>query len=296
MVRSFGTALMAVVAAGCMAEVISPDHEEGSEGGRGDGGDLADVGDPEPLVPGDDSNARANATITVGSIAHVCAKDAYQRKTNSAFAEKVATLPMGSSVKILKIDGGWYQNEWAFSVGWTAGQFLCAGDVPGPPLGHVGLYSTEVSRDAFVSIAHASVGFSYFWGGARLAAEAERGTCSGSCPSCTHTGDYGADCSGFAAKVWLLPDALPMNEDKHPYSTGSFASSSALWASVGRRDLKTGDLLNYNDGTRGHVVVYQQDDPFGSFWAYEARSCEYGIVHNIRTVGPAYKGVRRSGV
>ena len=49
--------------------------------------------------------------------------------------------------------------------------------------------------------------------------------------------------------------------------------------------------------TTGHIVMYEKDDPWGSFWAYEARGCSYGVVHNLRTsLSSSYKGIRRDGL
>ena len=61
-----------------------------------------------------------------------------------------------------------------------------------------------------------AVGFSYAWGGECWCAtgcspdfgSCDAGSCSGSCPSCTHYGTYGADCSGFVSRAWQVPRAL----------------------------------------------------------------------------------------
>src|SRR5262249_39357532 len=50
--------------------------------------------------------------------------------------------------------------------------------------------------------------YSYWWGHGRWRTDGKyQGSCSGSCPSCTHYGSYGADCSGFVAKTWQVPSA-----------------------------------------------------------------------------------------
>jgi hypothetical protein len=87
-----------------------------------------------------------------------------------------------------------------------------------------------------------------------------------------------------------------MASNKHPYSTASFMGSSSLWSNVARGSLQAGDALVYRSGGAGHIMMYEKNDPWGSFWAYEARGCSYGIVHNIRTAGSEYKTIRRSGV
>ena len=30
-------------------------------------------------------------------------------------------------------------------------------------------------------------------------------------------------------------------------------------------------------------------------WAYEAKGCSYGIVHDLRTTSSAYRAIRRTG-
>src|SRR5262249_27450497 len=69
-----------------------------------------------------------------------------------------------------------------------------------------GFGATSLTRDNVVAIAQASVGYTYWWGHAMLGGT-QAGTCTGSCPSCTHTGPDGADCSGFVGKAWMLPEA-----------------------------------------------------------------------------------------
>ncbi|MBA3453283.1 MAG: SH3 domain-containing protein [Deltaproteobacteria bacterium] len=264
----------------------------------GDGGEDVDVGDPEPLVPPADQPATP-PDVTAGTFARVCnATSLNQRSGAGTSYDVVKVLPGGSTTKILAVSSGWYQNDWNGSIGWSSGTYLCPAADPGvtPTPGGDGFASTTPTRANFLSIGQASVGFSYWWGGGRLAAGASPGTCSGACPSCTHGGSYGVDCSSFVAKAWLLPAALPMSTNLHPYSTSSFAGSSSLWSTVSRASMQAGDALVYRTSTSGHIVMYEKDDPWGQFWSYEARGCSYGVVHNIRTAGSAYKGIRRAGV
>ena len=65
-----------------------------------------------------------------------------------------------------------------------------------------------MSRDAILALAKQVPGYSYYWGHGSYRSDGTLvGSCSGSCPSCTHTGTYGADCSGMVAKAWLVPAA-----------------------------------------------------------------------------------------
>ncbi len=264
----------------------------------------ADVGDQEPLEAGDETAlGPITAGLTAGQQARVCNATALNQRSGPSTSNAILkTIPSGSTVQVLEVSGSWVKNTWNGSTGYSSGQYLCevttGGTPPGPePTGTGGGFaSTAITRANFLSIGAASVGFSYYWGGGRLADGAPKGSCYGSCPNCTHSGSYGADCSGFIGKTWLLPASLPMDSNKHPYSTASFATSSSLWTMVSRSTLQPGDALNYRSGGSGHIVMYDKNDPWGSFWAYEARGCSYGIVHNIRTAGSAYKGLRRKGV
>lgn len=266
------------------------------------GGVNADVGDTEPLVPGDDDAVAPegfNTTFQPNDVARVCNASALNQRSGAGTNNPVVKLiPAGSSVKVVAQEGTWVKNEWSGSTGWSSAQYLCSTEDAGPTPGGGGngLSSTTVSRSSFVSIAAASVGFSYYWGGGALKEGGARGACYGSCPNCTHSGSYGADCSGYLGKVWLLPQSLPMAANKHPYSTASFAGAHSLWKSQSRSSLLQGDALVYRSGGAGHIVMYDKGDNWGSFWTYEARGCSYGIVHNIRTAGSAYKGIRRTGV
>ena len=63
-----------------------------------------------------------------------------------------------------------------------------------------------MSVDDIVKIAVTVPGFSYFWGGSAWSPGAgDKGICTptgaNGCPSCTHTGSWGADCSGFVQSV-----------------------------------------------------------------------------------------------
>jgi len=245
-------------------------------------------------------NSIARLAIAPGSLARVCNATALnQRSGPAATYTIIKVLPEGSTTKILELSNGWYKHDWNGSVGWSSATYLCpaaddgGGGTPNPG---GGLDSKTVSRDSFISIAKAAVGFSYWWGGGRLATGASFGSCSGSCPNCSHSGSYGADCSGFIGKAWLLPASLPMSTNLHPYSTESFYGSSSLWSTISRTNMVRGDSLVYRSGGSGHILMYEKDDPWGSFWSYEARGCSYGIVHNIRTAGSAYKAIKRSGV
>jgi hypothetical protein len=71
--------------------------------------------------------------------------------------------------------------------------------------------------------AQSGVGFSYKWGGGCWSpGSTSYGACYGSCPNCSHSGSWGADCSGFVAKVWQVPGNEDLTSCDHPYSTVNF--------------------------------------------------------------------------
>ena len=85
--------------------------------------------------------------------------------------------------------------------------------------------------DEIVARAKCSVGNSYFWGHGRLRCGGDStSSCSGACPSCTHAGSFGADCSGMVAKAWNVPTASDVATDSHPFSTSDFmVANTPYW-------------------------------------------------------------------
>ncbi|HEX9105346.1 MAG TPA: hypothetical protein VF997_24215, partial [Polyangia bacterium] len=144
--------------------------------------------------------------------------------------------------------------------------------------------------------ARLGVGYSYYWGhGSWRDDGTQAGACSGSCPSCTHAGQYGADCSGFVAKVWQVPSASPITLDAHPYSTDNFYNDQVYWKQIPRSTLAAADALVRRDATSGHIALFESGtDPFGAVWLYEARGCATGVVHDLRTVDSTYIAIRRN--
>ena len=71
--------------------------------------------------------------------------------------------------------------------------------------------------------------------------------------------------------------------------------TSTHWHDVDRGALQPGDALVYNTNGEGHIFLYQSGDGWGSMYAYEAKGCSYGIVHDLRTASSAYHGIARTG-
>jgi len=135
-----------------------------------------------------------------------------------------------------------------------------------------------MSRDEVMALGASVVGYSYWWGGGCWRMDGtEHGSCSGSCPDCTHSGNYGADCSGFVAKAWQVPSPSSVETNSHPYNTSSFRWNTTYWDPVSRDSAKPGDAAVYRNAsdTSGHIVLYESGDTWGSVWTYECRGCSY---------------------
>lgn len=154
--------------------------------------------------------------------------------------------------------------------------------------------------DDIICRAQSGVGFSYWWGGecwCRNGCSPDTscglGSCSGSCPDCSHSGNYGADCSGYVSRVWQVPYAMAVDAcHTDRYVASSFNSSGPHWDQISRSNTERGDAL----ASTSHIVLYESGDPWGNMWAYEARGCSYGIVHNIRSCSSSYNAARRHNI
>ena len=207
-------------------------------------------------------------------------------------------LPEGSdvlTVNTTKPENGWYNISFNGVEGWSSGKYLEQVIDPDPTDP-----ADPTARDLAITRAKEGVGFSYWWGHGRWipngATSSSIGSCTGSCPNCTHTGGYGADCSGYVGKIWRVPSSnTDATVDSHPYSTQSFNGSNSQWVTVDRAAAKRADAFVYNVNGAGHIFLYESGDGWGSLWAYEARGCSYGIVHNLRTAGSSFKAIARVG-
>lgn len=227
-------------------------------------------------------------------------------RTGPSLSERVRlVIPKGATVTTVNVTsprGGFYNVKYNGVVGWSYGSYLTlvsSGGSSGSTSTGTSTGSTS-ARDAAIERAKGGVGFSYWWGHGRWipngATSSTKGYCSGSCPNCSHSGSYGADCSGYVAKVWHVPsNNTDPRVDSHPYSTANFVVDSSQWRTVSRGSVKKGDALVYRSNGAGHIFLYESGDGWGSMWAMEARGCSYGIVRNLRTAGSAYKAIARSG-
>jgi len=262
-------------------------------------GHPADLGDEGTLVgapePADDETGYPTWGIS-GSIATGTTLEAttgVNLRTGPSTSYRVLrVVPAGGRVTVLKSapSGNWYNVRYSGTDGWSYGAYYRT--VQAAPPANPG------GREAALGRARAGVGFSYWWGHGRWLpagpSSSTRGSCTGSCPSCRHSGSNGADCSGFVGKVWQVPAGNnDLARDSHPYSTWNFYNQRNEWRVIDRGSLQRADALVYHDGSAGHTFIFDGGDAWGSLWSMEARGCVTGIVRNLRTAGREYKAIAR---
>lgn len=276
---------LAAVAPGCVNTLGS---------GRDEPGDNHELFADEDTDTGTSQEA-ITSSFPVGSTLRVTA-DALNLRTGAGTSHSILiVMPNDARVTLVSSapSSGWYNVRYASTTGWASGTYLALVSTPGTG-------GTSTGRDLAISRGQSGVGFSYWWGHGRWRADgptsSTRGSCSGSCPSCSHSGSYGADCSGFVAKAWQVPGTnTNLTTDAHPYSTYNFYSEETSWRRITRESIARADALVYRSGGSGHVVLYESGSPWGSLWVYEARGCSAGIQHNLRSFASSYRTIRRSG-
>ena len=165
-----------------------------------------------------------------------------------------------------------------------------------------------MSREDIICRAQSGVGYSYWWGGSCWCkkgcspdfAKCPTGKCtpkagSSGCPNCTHSGSYGADCSGFTYVCWRIEG---LSEDdvcgSHGPVSGTYTSTTSNWTAIPAASRDKGDAI----AKSGHVMVFEKNTTWGDVWVYEAKGCNYGIVHNAKAIafGNPWKVSRRNGL
>ena len=286
--KIFGTMVAALALAGCAGTV-------------GDAGDEA--ADGVVLQGADDEtgqiSSELSAGVPIGSTLRTTANLNLRTGASTSYSVRLV-IPSGAHVTTVNRTsplGGWYNIKYNGVIGWSYGSYLALvsspSPTPAPP-------PASTARGDAVNRAKGGVGFSYWWGHGRWvpfgATSSAKGVCTGSCPNCTHSGINGADCSGYVGKIWQVPSTnADPTHDAHPYSTVSFVGSNSLWRTVDRGAVHPADALVYNTNGAGHIFLYESGDGWGSMWAYEAKGCSYGIVHDLRTASSAYKAIARAG-
>jgi len=258
----------------------------------------AGVVDSSDVVGADDTVSLDNelaTAIPVGSVLQ--ATTGVNLRTGASTSYRILlVVPTGGRVTTVEKTtptNGFYKVKYNGTTGYSHGAYYKLISSPGtnPP-------ASNSARDNAIARAKAGVGFSYWWGHARFRPEgpngSNNGSCSGNCPSCTHGGSYGGDCSGLAGKVWSLGNT-DLTVDSHPYSTVNFRNDRTYWHSVSRGSVVKGDALVHNENGAGHIFIYESGDGWNSMWAYECKGCSYGCVHDLRTASSAYVGIGHNG-
>lgn len=262
--------------------------------GDTDSGEL--VGADETVSANEDP---ISGSIPVGSTL-VSTTGVNLRSSASTSAKVLHVVPSGATVTLEASapSNGFYKIKHGGVVGWSFGKYY---SVKTTETGTgTGTTSTSTARAGALARAKKAVGYSYWWGHGRFsdtaATSATKGSCSGSCPSCSHNGSYGGDCSGLAAKAWQVPSTNSViNDDEHPYSTVDFNSNTSRWSTVSRGAVKPADAMVYNSDGHGHIFVYEKGDGWGSMYAYECKGCADGCVYDLRTASSAYHAITRTG-
>jgi uncharacterized protein YgiM (DUF1202 family) len=265
------------------------------------GGGAQGTASGDELVGADDSGDARAAESVLGSVpvgSQLKATTGVNLRAGASTSYKIYhVVPAGALVTVVSSvpQNGFYQVKHLGVTGWSFGAYynkVASGDSSG---GGGGTPVPSTSRDNAIARAKEGVGFSYWWGHGRWQASgptsSNKGSCSGSCPSCSHGGSYGADCSGYVGKIWAVGQSADVSVDAHPYSTGSFINDTSQWHTVSRGSVQKGDALVHNESGSGHIFLYESGDGWGSMWAYEAKGCSYGIVHNIRTATSNYHAI-----
>ncbi|MBN2362174.1 MAG: hypothetical protein JXR83_22170 [Deltaproteobacteria bacterium] len=165
-----------------------------------------------------------------------------------------------------------------------------------------------MTRDQIIQYGKWAKGYSYWWGGSRFRDDhTQLGSCSGSCPSCSHCpssarngscnnslGEYGGDCSGLVCKAWQVPSPVALTTNSHPYSTYHFRNNTTHWSRLSSwGNAKKGDAFVYNYDGHGHIVLYEKGDPWGLPYVYECKGCSPGCVYNQKDITSSYIAIRR---
>ncbi len=269
-------------------------------------GDVGDDGEPDSALVAADDGPNVGTTheaLTANGQMRTTANVNFRKGAGTSFAV-ISVIPAGSEVTLIDAapSNGFLHIDWNGAQGWSSASYLQASAPSGGSSGGTGTGTVDLngaaSPDNAIARASLAMGFSYYWGGgAWLPAgptASTKGSCSGSCPSCSHSGQYGADCSGLVAKAWQYGDK-DLATNSHPYSTVDLVGSSSKWSTVSKGSLAKGDALVYNSSGHGHTVIWEKGDGWGSSTVYECKGCSYGCVHDTRTFTSNYKGIRRAG-
>ena len=188
-----------------------------------DAGGNPDASLPSDITPDQAPDAAplespdAAASLTVGQTARVIAATLNLRSGPGTTNAILLSMPCGTQVTVVGgPSSGWWNVKDAATTGWASGSYLVPDARFDPSMCSDGGGGADAAGGGSATVvdifarAKLGVGYSYYWGHGSWRDDGTiPGSCSGSCPSCSHTGQYGADCSGFIAKVWQVPSPSP---------------------------------------------------------------------------------------
>lgn len=272
-----------------------------AQNAEGDDGD--DATSDHPLVSSADESkpgVPSGAGFAGGATTAEATENLNLREGPSTSDAVLAIIPQGTAVDLLSSSAtnGYLNVTYNGITGWAHSAYLVSIVTNG---GSSGAPDTAgpASPDNAIARAQSAMGFSYNWGRSAWLesgpTSSTRGYCAGACPSCSHHGQYGADCSGLVARAWQFGDP-DLSVDSHPYNTGDFVhDSTGHWQTVTREAMQSADALVYRSGNHGHIALYEKGDAWGTPTVFECRGCSYGCVHDTRSFSSAYHGIRRAG-
>ncbi|HZI13122.1 MAG TPA: SH3 domain-containing protein [Myxococcus sp.] len=212
------------------------------------------------------------------------------RETASREGSLLMVVPADAEVTSLGAsEQGYYKVSFGGFEGWAYGAYLRP--VPAE-FGQSTNALTLTEIDYVVNRTAPAMTYSYWWGGSKWGCGLGYGSCSGSCPSCTHYGEGGADCSGLVGQGWRVPPSSSASTciAEHPYNTTIFREQRYHWTQVSRGDMRKVDsLVNY-----GHMFMRISGDGWGFMDVYECRGCSYGCRRRTRDATSDYIGIRRN--
>ncbi|MFL5355505.1 SH3 domain-containing protein [Archangium sp.] len=236
-----------------------------------------------PIGPGGVTSLALNTPLDVSAPVNL-------REAPAPDARALMVVPEGASVTVAERtdpENGYYRVEYFGRTGWAYGAYLV------PTVGSLESGLTDTVKDNVLERARASDGYSYWWGHGKFGCGLGHGSCSGSCPSCSHSGEGGADCSGMVAKAWNVPLSNPGTcTDAHPYSSTDFATASYHWFTISRANIERADAFVLIGG--GHVMIRGAgSSAAGDPYILECSGCSAGCITHYRSVSSDYKVIRR---
>lgn len=175
--------------------------------------------------------------------------------------------------------------RYAALLGGLATALAAVGLLFGPSVQAAQAAPPLMTRSEIVSRAESALGLLYIWGKESWVPDVGSG--------------IGTDCSGLVLKCWQVPGTMLYQEEDPPirYTSWDFYACTGDWYPLSSRSqLKEGDILAYNDGSSGHVVIYASGDAWNSPIVYEAPGRGQALRRAARYLSSSYLPRRRASL